>query len=69
MQQHLPMAIEETRRPPAEHPAPTRARPSVDWRIDARTRRAGMAGIARARATLAATTRERTERRGRPSAA
>lgn len=68
MQQHLPMPIEETKRPPAGRPAPTRARPAVDWRIDARTRRAGMAGIARARATLAAT-RERTERRGRPSAA
>jgi hypothetical protein len=69
MQQHLPMASEEPRRPAADRPAPARARRAVDWRIDARTRRAGMAGIAHARAALAATTREQTERRSRPSAA
>jgi hypothetical protein len=75
MQQHLPLAIEEnaptptpTPTPAGRRPAPARARRAVDWRIDARTRRAGMAGIARARAVLA-TTGERTEHRGRTNAA
>ena len=69
MQQHLPMAIEEAAKAPVPRPATARARRAVDWRIDPRTRRAGMAGIARARAVLADSARERTERRGRPSAA
>ena len=63
------MAIEDTEKAAARRPPMTRARRAVDWRIDTPTRRAGMAGIARARAVLAATTRERTDRRGRPSAA
>ena len=71
MQQHLPLAMEETPKAPARRPAPgpARARRAVDWRIDGPTRRVGMAGIARARAVLAASDRERTSRRGRPSAA
>ena len=73
MQQHLPLAIEKPTKAPSRRPTPAagpaRARRAVDWRIDGPTRRVGMAGIARARAALAATDRERTGRRGRPSAA
>ncbi|HML00644.1 MAG TPA: hypothetical protein VK428_10680 [Acidimicrobiales bacterium] len=55
MQEPLPLVIQglpartrrdKTPRPPGTGPA--------DWRIDARTRRAGLRGLAQARAALAA---------------
>ena len=52
MQERLPIVIE------SKTPAPLRARPvrrGDDWRIDERTRRAGLRGLAKARAALDAT--------------
>jgi hypothetical protein len=52
MQERLPIVIESHR------PAPPRRRPTRrgdDWRIDEPTRRAGLRGLAKARAALDAT--------------
>ena len=64
MQERLPIEIE------SETPAPIRTRPVLrgdDWRIDERTRRTGIRGLAKARAALDAT--RAAERSREPDAA
>jgi hypothetical protein len=58
MQQPLPIDIEAQTPAPARMTTPARARAARggdDWRIDERTRRAGLRGLAKARAALDAT--------------
>ncbi len=53
MQEPLPLTVENPGRLRSSLAA--RRREDADWRIDARTRRVGLAGVARARAVLEAT--------------